>query len=290
MKHWKSEVVGLLFILPAFICLLAFVIWPIIQCGYLSFFHWNLGVSQPVFRGLDNYISLFTDSEIYQTLLQTLLYAVIVIPSALIIGLLLALLISDESRVNVVYRTIFFSPKVTSMVAISSVFLYIYHPQYGILNRVLGVLGISPVRWLNDVKSALFSLAVIAVWRTLGFCTVIYLGGIQNISGDVLEAAQIDGVNSVQMVWHIKLPLISPTTFMLLILVTIDTLKMFTTINVMTGGGPAKSTQNLTVMLYQYAFQKYQMGYASAVSMVLFVIILVINLFQMRLEKKVVYD
>lgn len=246
--------------------------------------------SDPVFIGLRNYKDLFSDSEFYQTLRQTLSYAGIIIPTTMILGFVLALMMSETSRINVVFRTIFFSPKVTSMVAISSVWLYIYHPQYGILNRLLQVVGIDPVRWLNDTHSALFAISIVAIWRTLGFCTVVYLGGIQNISAEVLEAAEVDGASILRKIWHIKIPLVSPTSFMLLVLTTIDTLKMFTSIEVLTQGGPAHSTQNLTVMLYDYAFGQYQMGYASAISMVLFGLILTINLLQMMLEEKVVYD
>lgn len=286
----RQDLNGYLFIFPAFFCLLVFVIYPIIRCGYLSFFNWDMVTSDPVFIGLRNYKDLFSDSEFYQTLRQTLSYAGIIIPTTMILGFVLALMMSETSRINVVFRTIFFSPKVTSMVAISSVWLYIYHPQYGILNRLLQVVGIDPVRWLNDTHSALFAISIVAIWRTLGFCTVVYLGGIQNISAEVLEAAEVDGASILRKIWHIKIPLVSPTSFMLLVLTTIDTLKMFTSIEVLTQGGPAHSTQNLTVMLYDYAFGQYQMGYASAISMVLFGLILTINLLQMMLEEKVVYD
>ena len=176
------------------------------------------------------------------------------------------------------------------MVAISVVWLFIYNPQYGLLNTVLGALGIAPVRWLNEPASALPSLALIAIWRMLGYSTVVYLGGIQNISDEINEAARIDGANTLQTVWHITVPLVSPTTFMLLILNSIEVLKMFTTINVMTDGGPAKATQNLVVMLYEYAFRRYQLGYASAIALILFALILIVNLVQMALERFVNYD
>lgn len=146
------------------------------------------------------------------------------------------------------------------------------------------------MRWLNETASALPSIALITIWRMLGYSTVVYLGGIQNISEDVLEASTIDGANALQTVWHITVPLTSPTTFMLLILNSIEVLKMFTTINVMTDGGPAKATQNLVVMLYEYAFRRYQVGYASAIALVLFLLILIINLVQMACERFVSYD
>ena len=188
------------------------------------------------------------------------------------------------------FRTLLFTPRVSSMVAISVVWLFIYNPQYGLLNSVFGLFGIAPIRWLNDPALALPSLSIITIWRMLGYSTVVFLGGIQNISEDVLEASTIDGANPLQTIWHITIPLVSPTTFMLLILNTIEVLKMFTTINVMTDGGPAKATQNLVVMLYEYAFRRYQLGYASTIAVVLFVLILAVNLLQMALERFVNYD
>lgn len=143
---------------------------------------------------------------------------------------------------------------------------------------------------MNEPSSALISVAIIIIWRTIGYATVLFLSGLQNISQSVLEAAELDGVKGLKRIRYIDLPLVSPTSFMLLILITIDSLKLFTTIDVMTQGGPANSTQNLVVMLYRYAFQKYQIGYASAVSVILFILILAINMLQMRLEKKVVYE
>ncbi|MCI5956685.1 MAG: sugar ABC transporter permease, partial [Clostridiales bacterium] len=221
---------------------------------------------------------------------RTVQYAIIVLPVTLILGFLLALMLKRSSKLNVVFRTMLFTPRVSSMVAISVVWLFIFNPQYGLLNSVLGLFGVPPVRWLNETSSALPSIALITIWRMLGYSTVVYLGGIQNISEDVLEASTIDGANALQTVWHITVPLTSPTTFMLLILNSIEVLKMFTTINVMTDGGPAKATQNLVVMLYEYAFRRYQVGYASAIALVLFLLILIINLVQMACERFVSYD
>lgn len=285
----RSDLKAYLFILPSFVLVFVFVIVPIIRSAYLSFHSWDMVTAEPVFVGFRNYIDLFSENEIFQSIWRTFYYSIIVIPFSMIIGLALSLAMSSENRLNVFYRTIFFSPRVTSMVAISAVWLYIYHPQYGLLNRLLEIWGIAPVRWLNDTNIALISLAVITIWKQIGFCTVVYLGGIQNIEKEVLEAAKVDGADRLKSLWYIKLPMISPTTFMLTILMTIDAFKVFTQIEVMTQGGPAQSTQNLVVMLYKYGFIKYSMGHASTVGMVLFGIILTINFIQMLYEKKVFY-
>ena len=254
-----------------------------------SFYNWNL-TGRKKYIGGYNYQKLFSDPEIYETIWRTLQYAIIVLPATLIFGFILALLLKKSTKINVLFRTLLFTPRVSSMVAISVVWLFIYNPQYGLLNSVFGLFGIAPIRWLNDPALALPSLSIITIWRMLGYSTVVFLGGIQNISEDVLEASTIDGANPLQTVWHITIPLVSPTTFMLLILNTIEVLKMFTTINVMTDGGPAKATQNLVVMLYEYAFRRYQLGYASTIAVVLFVLILAVNLLQMALERFVNYD
>ncbi len=283
------ETKGVIWTLPALIFLALFTLYPMVNAVITSFYNWNL-TSKRKYIGLYNYQKLFGNSEVYETIWRTLQYAIIILPVTLILGFLLALMFKRPSRLNVFFRTLIFTPRVSSMVAMSTVWLFIYNPQYGLLNSLLGALGIAPLRWINDPVTALPSLALIAIWRMLGYSAVVYLGGIQNISDEILEAATIDGANAVQTTWHITLPLVSPTTFMLLILNSIEVLKMFTTINVMTDGGPAKATQNLVVMLYEYAFRRYQLGYASAIALVLFVLILAINLVQMSFERFVNYD
>lgn len=288
-QNLAKELKGVAWTLPALIFLILFTLYPMINAIITSFYNWNL-TGRKKYIGFYNYSKLFGNAEVYETIWHTLQYAIIVLPATLILGFLLALMLRRPSKLNVVFRTMLFTPRVSSMVAISVVWLFILNPQYGLLNSFLGLFGIAPVRWLNETSTALPSLAAITIWRMLGYSTVVYLGGIQNISEDVLEASTIDGANTLQTVWHITVPLVSPTTFMLLILNSIEVLKMFTTINVMTDGGPAKSTQNLVVMLYEYAFRRYQLGYASAIAVVLFLLILLINLIQMALERYVNYD
>ena len=288
-RQLKQEIRGVMWTLPALVFLVLFTIYPMFNAIITSFYNWNL-TGRKKYIGFYNYQKLFGNAEVYDTIWRTVQYALIILPVTLIFGFILALLLKRSSKLNVVFRTMLFTPRVSSMVAISVVWLYIYNPQYGLLNSVLGLVGIPPVRWINDPATALPSIAAIAIWRMLGYSTVVYLGGIQNISEDVLEAATIDGANAVQTVWHITIPLVSPTTFMLLILNSIEVLKMFTTITVMTDGGPAKSTQNLVVMLYEYAFRRYQLGYASTIAVLLFVLILAINLVQMTFERFVNYD
>ena len=288
-KALRQEAIGIAFVLPALIPLAIFVIYPILRCFLLSFYSYNM-TSPMKFVGWRNFQKLFGGKDIYDTILRTLRYALVILPFTLLGGFSLGVMLSGKSKVNVVFRTIFFAPHVTSMVAISSVWLFILHPQYGALNMLLGAVGVPPVRWLNEPSTAFGCIAFITMWRLLGYDTIVFIGGIQNISYDVLEAATIDGASRWKTIRYVIFPLTSPTTFMLMILNTITLLKMFTVINVLTGGGPAKSTQNLVIMLHDYAFNRFQIGYASTISTVLFLIILIIHIMQRTLERRVQYD
>ncbi len=285
----REDVTGYLFILPAAFLLAAFVIYPLFAALYNSFTSWNL-IFPRKFIGLRNYTELFQAEEFWQSIANTFLYALIIIPFSLVIGFAVAFLIRKPSKANVVYRTIYITPMVTSMVAMSAVWLFLYNPQYGLVNTILEAVGLEGKRWLNEPDTALPALSVIIIWKNIGYVAVLYLGGLQNISKSVTEAAELDGATGMRRLWHIDLPLVSPTSFMLLILLTIDTLKLFTTIDVMTQGGPAGSTENLVEMLYKYGFQNSRIGYASAISVILFLLIVAVNLVQMKLERKVNYD
>ncbi len=289
MKLLKGEVVGIAFVLPALIPLLIFIIYPVLRSLVLSFFSYNM-VTPMKFIGLKNYSKLFRSKEIWDTILRSIKYVAVILPVTLLGGFLLSVLLAERRKSSVFFRTLYFAPHVTSMVAMSSVWLFIFHPQYGALNMALELVGITPVRWLNQTSTAFWCICGVTIWRMLGYDTLVFIGGIQNISDEVLEAATIDGASYFQKIRHITFPLVSPTTFMLFILNTITVMKMFTVINMLTDGGPANSTQNLVIMLQDYAFNRFQIGYASAISNILFVLILVIHVFQRILEKKVQYD
>lgn len=285
----KQEARGLAFVFPAFLFLAVFTLYPMINAIVNSFYNWNLG-GRKRFIGFYNYQKMFSADEIYLVLKNTLAYVVSILPFTIIFGFLLAVLLRRKSRLNVVYRTLIFTPHIASMVGLSVVWLYIFNPQYGILNKVLASMGASPLRWVNDSSTALLSIVIVTIWRMLGYNVIVYLGAIQNIPQEVIEAAHIDGATGLRTVWNIMVPLVSPSTFLLLILNTISVMKLFTTIENMTGGGPGTATTNLVMMLYEYAFREYQMGYASAIAVLLFLLILVINLVQMSFERYVNYD
>jgi multiple sugar transport system permease protein len=282
--------IGYLFILPAFFLIAVFQLYPLVRNLVLSFYSWDMVTSAPRFLGLGNYRELLADENFYQSLKVTVLYSLGFVPVSMAMGLGLSVLMTKKSRMNVLYRTVFFSPTVTSMVAMSAVWMFIYHPQYGSLNTLLGLFGMEPVRWLNSPDTALLSLVIMNIWKRFGFCTVVYLSALLNVSGEIQEAATIDGASSFQIFWRIKLPMVSPSTFMLVIMMTIESFQVFTQINVMTGGGPNFSTTNLVTYLYKQAFDQFRVGYGSAIAVVLLAVILLVNLIQMRFEKYVHYD
>lgn len=286
----KNNISGYLFILPAFLLLGTLNLFPILRNLYLSFTSWDMVVGSPSFIGLENYAELFSSRDFYESLWVTAAYALLYVPATLAAGFFIAVLLTKSSRVNIVYRTIFFAPHVTSMVAMSAVFLFIYHPQYGTLNTILGSLGLPAVPWLNSKSTALVSLVFMNIWKSIGFCAVVYLGGLLNISGELEEAADMDGASRLQKLWHIKIPLVSPTTFMLVIMLTIECFKVFTQINVMTGGGPDGSTTNLITYMFMQAFDQFRVGYGGAVAIVLLACVLIVNIIQMSFERFVNYD
>lgn len=286
----KNNINGYLFILPAFLLLGAFNLFPILRNLYLSFTSWDMVIGNPDFIGLENYAELFSSREFYESLWVTAAYALLYVPVTLIAGFFIAVLLTKSSKVNIVYRTIFFAPHVTSMVAMSAVFLFIYHPQYGTLNTILASLGLPAVPWLNSKSTALVSLVFMNIWKSIGFCAVVYLGGLLNISEELEEAADMDGASWLQKLWHIKVPLVSPTTFMLVIMFTIECFKVFTQISVMTGGGPDGSTTNLITYMFMQAFDQFRVGYGGAVAIVLLACVLIVNIIQMGFERFVNYD
>ena len=289
VKSLRQEAKGIAFVLPALILLIVFCIYPMAYAVRTSFFNWNM-TSTMKYVGLKNYVKFFTNKTALHALSVTFQYMLWTLPASLILGFLLALLVNKPSKRHVIARTLVFIPHVASVVAVCAVWQFLYNPQYGFINSLLALVGIPAQRFLNDPRLALGSIAVVYIWRQAGYNMIIFIGGIQAITSEVLEAATIDGASKRQVTWHVILPLVMPTGFMLMILNTIGICKMYTLIESLTEGGPAKSTMNLIYLIQQTAFTDYSIGYAFAMSVVLFVIILLVNVFQMSLEKYVSYD
>jgi multiple sugar transport system permease protein len=267
---------------PSFLVLAVFIYFPVVFTLYLSFQRWRLLRGPASFAGLANYQFMLTSEDFWQALRNTFYFAAGAIPTGMALALLIAMLLNRPLRGVALYRTAYFIPVITSMVAVSVVWLWIYHPDVGLMNWLLGLVGLGPVRWLNEPGPAMPALIIMSVWKGLGYNVIIYLAGLQNVPQHLFEAARIDGANRWQLFRHITWPLVTPTSFLIFIMAVINSFQSFTQVHVMTQGGPLGATTVIVYYLYQQAFQQFNMGYGSAVAMALFVIILALTLIQMK--------
>lgn len=278
------------FLLPSLFGFTLFSLTPILRSFYLSFTSWD--ILQPAqWAGLDNYRQLLTSEEFWRVIKNTLTYIVLYIPAILVSSLALASFLSRKFRGVIVYRVLFFLPVLTSWVAGSLVWRWILNYKYGVLNTLLGYFGIHGPAWLDDRRWAMAGIVLASVWKDVGFTALIFLGALTGINAEYYEAASIDGATRWQRFRRITLPLVSPTTFFVLITSIIGAFQVFTQVMVMTQAGPAGATQVIMERIYRYAFQFYKMGYAAALSWMLFVAIFAATLIQWKLQGRWVnYD
>lgn len=286
----QSMLAAYLFIAPNFLCVFFFLLIPILFAGGISFFSWNYaqGFGSWQFVGLDNFIKMWSDRWFLDSLVNTFVFSFSVVPTTVILAIVGAELIDKFCYGKKAIRLAAFLPYISNVVAISAVWAMMYS-DYGPVNALLRGLGVkSPPAWLADYNWALPAVVIVTVWINLGYNILIYSGGIQAIPKDYYEASQIDGANRVQQFLFITVPCLRPTTFFLVITNLISTFQVFGQIMVMTKGGPGTSTHVLSYYIYTTAFNFYDMGYAAAISWVLFAIILAITLIQWKGQKK--YD
>lgn len=287
----KRTIIGYSFLTPASAIMILFIFVPVFMAFYLSFFEWDL-ISPKIFVGWQNYARILTSNDFLIAVKNTLYFVVVQLPLDFSISLGVAMLLNQKIRGLSIYRTVFFTPVVTSTVAVSAVWLWLYDPFDGLFNYLLELVGLGPIGWLNDPKWAMFSVIIMSVWKGLGYNIVIFLAGLQNIDSSLYEAASIDGATSRQQFRHITLPQLSPTMYFVLIMGVINSFKVFTQIDVMTpGGGPLKSTLVIVYLIYNRAFNSFRFGEASALSVLLFLFVLTLTLLQrFFLEKRVHYN
>lgn len=207
-------------------------------------------------------------------------------PSVIVISLGIAIILNKNIKGRMFFRAAYFVPVVSSWVAVSLIWKWLFNPSFGIINYVLSLVGISGPAWLHDPQFAMIAIIITSVWKDIGFLMVMFLAGLQNIPDTYYEAASIDGASSFRKFWNITVPLLAPTTFFVLIISLINSFQVFDQVMIMTGGGPAGTTTVLVQQIYNHAFRYYEMGYASAMSWFLFVIIFVITAVQMKLQKR----
>lgn len=283
------ETEALLFTMPAVIPLLVFWLGPLGYIFYLSFTDWDFMSPDKLFVGLDNYRYLLTNPEFYQALKVTALFGLGSVIPIMVGGLLLALLMNSKLRTSGIYRAFIFSPWVTPTVAVSIVWSWIFQPDVGYANHVLSWFGIAGIGWLQDSHWALIAILIVTLWKSVGWAMIFYLVALRNLPSDLLEAASIDGAGAWRSFQHITLPLISPTTFFLAVILTIQSLQAYDQINVMTQGGPAGSTRTLLYLYYQSAFEAFNVGEASSVAVVIILICVLLSGCSFLIGRKMVH-
>ncbi|MDN5893523.1 MAG: sugar ABC transporter permease [Nocardioides sp.] len=279
-----------LFAFPNLGLIAVFAYWPIIYNFYLSFTSWDFISPAPIWTGLSNYTQLFTSDMFGNVMVISLTWVVVVVGVNLVLGVALASLFSMKLPGTSVVSGIVFTPHVISGAAIASVWLFIFDPNYGLARLAFNAVGMNSPAWVTDADWALPALLIVSIWKGVGFVAIVYLAGMQGLPSEVLEAARLDGANRWQAFTRVILPLLSPTTFFLVVTQTIAAFKAFDIIAMMTGGGPASATTTLSWFIYDQAFQRSNVGYSAAGGTIMFVILMVITALQFRfVEKKVNY-
>jgi len=311
---YRNLLKALLYLAPALLILLVFRIFPIFLSIRMSLYDWGMAGPR-AFVGLGNYIAVLKDPLFWKSLLNTGWYVLFEVPATLLLSLFIALLLNQRIRGLSIYRTIYYLPVVTSIVAVSVIWKWIFHPDRGVLNYLLSLFGITNIRWLQDPRGlfelifgsaaahwpyalrgpsvALCSLVLMGIWKALGYNIVIFLAGLQNIPQTYYEAARIDGASRFKTFWKITLPLLSPTTYYVLIMSSIAAFETFAQVWIMTGpppGGPLHTTKVVMYYFYENAFELWRLGYGAAIAFIAFLIILGLTILQrVLLEKRVHY-
>ncbi len=288
MSAWRRReaITAWIFSSPALLMLIVFLLIPFLMAIWLAFTDQRL-IPNPnlptQFVGLRNFARLIEDETFHRALLNNFIFAIVVVPIQTSFALLLAILVNRKIRFVNFFRTVYFGPVVTMMVVVAIVWSFLYNPGAGFINQFLdtisfGLLG--PYDWLNDTKLAFPSIMLVSIWQGVGFQMVIYLAGLQDIPSELYEAAQVDGANQWQQFRHVTLPQLRNTTIFVVIATTILSFKLFTQVWVMTQGGPQESTMTTMIVLYREGFRQLKVGYASAIAIVFFLIVLGVSLLQ----------
>ncbi len=282
---------AILFLAPAMVLLTVFFFVPVIAGFALSLTDFDLytigDTSNIRLVGLRNYADLFASSIFWTAFANTMYFALVGGPLTVAVSLAGALLINAKlTRFKSLFRTIYFAPVVTTLVAVSIVFKYIYHPRFGMLNRFLDTLGLPQPDWLGDPKLAMFAIILLAVWKGFGYTMIIFIAGLQQIPDELYEAATLDGAGKWRQFRHVTLPMLAPTFLFVGIVVAIGQLQIFAEPYVMTRGGPLNKTVTVVMLMYEQGFKFWEMGYAAAVAFVLFLVIGAATLLQMKMQGK----
>ncbi|MFE9674386.1 carbohydrate ABC transporter permease [Streptomyces sp. NPDC006259] len=285
-RRRRVTLIGWSFILPNFLGFAALTLVPVVGALALSFTHWD-SYSTPEWAGLDNFRRMWNDDNFWTAVQNTCYYAFGHIPLTLVVSLGLAVLLNQRLRGVKVLRTAFFFPYVTSLVAVAVVWNLLLSPEVGPVNQFLRSLGVdNPPGWTTSSDWAMPALIVASVWRDMGYYMILFLAGLQTVPAELHEAARVDGAGAWKRFWHVTLPCLRPTTFFVTVMLTISSFKVFDLVQVMTEGGPGRSTLVLSQLIFREGITQGRFGYSSAVSLALFVICLVITVVQFYFQRR----
>jgi multiple sugar transport system permease protein len=284
-KRWRTDLSGILFVLPFLIIYAIFLIWPVILGLGISFSNWTIGIGALQFLGLANYAELFSDPAFWSSLGTTILFTIISTPLLVIIALGLALLVNRAIPAQGLFRTIFFAPFILPASVVALIWNWLYQPGFGLINAALTAVGLKEVGWLSNPQVALLSVVILTVWWTVGFNFILYLAGMQQIPQELQEAARIDGAGVWARIRWVTLPLLSRFTSLIIILQVIASLQLFTQAYLLFNGGdgPNFSTRSVIQYIYDSGFTSFRIGFASAMTYIFFILILVVSLVQFSL-------
>ncbi|GAA1649388.1 sugar ABC transporter permease [Nonomuraea maheshkhaliensis] len=289
-SHTRGTWYAYLFVGPSLFGVVAFLLLPVIVVFVLSFFHWEL-LSDPSFTGLENYARLVGDGEAWHSLWVTVLYVLLCVPLQTVLALAAAMLLNQRVKGVRFYRSLFVVPWMATPIVLGLVWNWIFDPRDGALNQALSLIGVTGPDWLSDPSWALPAVALVTVWQYSGYNMLFFLAGLQGIPKELYDAAATDGATPRQRFWRVTLPLLNPTMFFVMVTNMIGAFQVFDTVYVMTNGGPSGSTAVLNFTIFETAFRRFDFGYASTLSMLLFVIILLVTLVQVRFfSKRTTYD
>lgn len=288
MNYYKKYT-PYLFLLPAILVLSVFFFIPFFQTIGLSFFDYSSSLYNPNFNGIDNYIKLFKEPIFYKVMFNTFIYLLIAVPFLVIFPLFIAILINQKIRGVTLYKILIYFPVIISIVVAAIAFKWLYANE-GILNYLLSFFNIQPIGWLVDTKWALFSVALVTIWKGIGYYMMIYLASLMSVPQDLYEAADIDGANFLQKHLTVTIPHIMPTIALVTTISTISAMKVFAEIYVMTKGGPLNSSKTIVYYIYERAFENLDLGYASAMAVVLLVIVMLFSLINILCFEKNKYE
>ncbi|MBS4190611.1 sugar ABC transporter permease [Bacillus sp. FJAT-49705] len=287
----KHQITPYIFIAPAILVFSVFYIYPLMYMGYLSFHSWNFISVEKPFVGLDNYIRIFSDPIFYETVWNTLKYAFFTVALIVIIAIPLAIWLNQKGRIFTAAQGAVFSPHIISLVSVSMIWMWIMDVDYGLLNWIVSLFGVKSVGWLTNPNVAMYSLIFVSVWKSLGYYTLIIIAALQSIPKDLYEAAAIDKASKWRVFSKITFPMLTPTIFFISIIALINSIQVFETIDIMTGGGPINSTTTLVYYIYEEGFNNFHLGTASAAGMVLLFILMLLTILYFKvLSNRVHYQ